>query len=339
MSVKKRRDLLNEFEGRARTIADFAKYYHLGLIQNGAGVYSNDGNIWNGWAYMDFFSIPEPTSSPFQRPPHFATLPDGSEGIKYQFNDWAWVGFGGFRPKEGAEYETKIGTPELLHENVVGVGRISFKNDTDSPQEREHTFTERYEETWTEANHIAAKAAAEITQTVGYGSDAIGVQGETSIKASVETEAAKDTTFSSTKSSEDVGTWRGTVDAHHTLFLQRKRTIAHWKQIYTIKGAIDFDTWLFSEGDFTVCWEGVDYMRQCLSGVGSPDGQYQNWADILNRQPIGQTWRSATGFADENWFINYMCEPIYAEVDVVQEFDRSINEEDEVKQVPVTSGQ
>lgn len=337
MSVKERRDLLNTFEPVAIRLADLSRNYHLGLIQHGVGIYSNDSNLWNGWAYMDFFSVDPWKPNPFHRPPHFDTLPDNTEGIKYWFNPYCWVAFGGFRPKENTDYKTTIGEPQLLHEAIVSQGRKNFSNRTEYDSTEKWSVLAKDETTTTIADHIAVKASASFRALLGYDpGDAGGVKAETEITTSVEAENSKDTSYSHTTGIEETIEWEGINHAGMVLFLDHVRTVSHYKQIYTIDGYIDFDTWIYSEGDFTLCWEGTDMMRECLSGVGPAKGPYENWSDIINRHPIFSVCDTAGGWRqDMIGMLSQLCDNPKMTVEVPHEFDRAYNDKIDYHEEPI----
>lgn len=339
--VSERQDLLRIFSERARDWCWFINKYAAHRRIN--------GNEWYGqsrWGEMDFESVANPENCDFYQPARFTMTDFGSgptEAIELlprltNGGTFAKVYFYQIRPKSGAKMKRVDGPEETLDSEIIFVESRRAVNRTDKDAERDVTFSRHREKTDTSEAELAAKLSVGLEQSVGYGGDLYGVQGETKVSVSAEVSAG-------TKSGSSVSDTDGSADtvpffvpANSIGTLTRTVKRGRYKKDVTFTGELDWSVCLWSDSDFSVNLDSRDTTRQVLFGVAPAwgNGDANDWPTQFNRFPVDTviqtnrhgTWVGGTGLIEE------LVAPIVVSRTISQEFRGALDIED-VKGEPV----
>ena len=171
------------------------------------------------------------------------------------------------------------------------------------------------------AREMGASIAASLRQSVGYGSEMYGIQGETEIEISAEATFREAIESALTEHSEHEVTSTGTytLKAMRKTVLERIESIGPAQQTIKARGELKFGFKLHAAGEWWKKWETTPAFLSEAIGIDVGDqiagGGTGNWVQPLRHHPTPE------------YLLAPIRTPVYSEVEKVRKFEEARNVE------------
>lgn len=222
-----------------------------------------------------------------------------------------------------------VGEPRIVNSRVM-----SSPNDTADDAQWNFKYRDLTSQTMAEtvAKEVGASVTAGLRQSVGYGSEMYGIQGETELSLEIQAsvKAAWENAMTSHKEIEIESTRDIIQRAFTKTSIERVETIGPARQTITAKGELKFGFRLHSRGDFVKWWDTTPaYLAQAI-GV-------QVDSNLIRTQDTSDWTRIYRQKATPEHLLAPIRTPIFSTIEKVREFEENTNVDLRIRREPINT--
>lgn len=220
-----------------------------------------------------------------------------------------------------------VGEPRIVNSRVIGSPN---KTNNDVPWEFKYRDLTAATQAATVAKEVGASVTAGLRQSVGYGSEMYGIQGETELSLEVQAsvKAAWENAMTSHRETEIESTRDITQDPWTKTVIERVETIGPARQTITAKGELKFGFRVHSKNGFVVWYDTTPAYMASAIGVQTEGVRYESTGNWVAAYRAVKTPES---------LLAPIRTPVYAIVEKVREFEENTNVDVSIRTESLTS--
>ena len=264
---------------------------------------------------------------------HFGT--EHWDGKTYQVADFAEPGTIEYRLSPWADVrvvnlDIANVTPENVHvgpiepvgeQRLINSRVMSSPNETGDDIDWEFKYRDLTSESVASAvaKEVGASVTAGLRQSVGYGSEMYGIQGETELSLQIEAsvKAAWENTMASHREMEIESTRQIIQRAFTKTILERVEQIGPARQVITAKGELKFGFRLHSRGHFVKTWKTTPALLAEAKGI-------EVNPDLIDYHGYDTTWGwFYRQYPTPDALLDPIKVPVFSTIEKVREFENN----------------
>ena len=246
--------------------------------------------------------------------------------IEYRLKGGADVRIIGIEVADVKAEDIEVGPIEQVGpQKVVRAQVMSGRNTTllDVQRELKYRDLQSKSHAATVAKEVGASIAAGLRQSVGYGSELYGIQGETELTLNIEAsvKAAWEDVITTTHEHEMESVRQITEEALHETVVERVESVGPARQVIKARGMLKFGCRIHAPGHFVYHWDSMTDLAAALQGIETKSGN--QWLSFYRRYPVTAAK------------LNPFRQTVYAESVKVREFEEASNVRVDIRSEPL----